>query len=156
MKKEDSPAVTIPPPLIYGFFLGFSILLQKLVPLNRNFFRSDFSEFAGFFLLALCLVFDIPSLIQFFRTRNTIITIRSANTLQTKGLYSISRNPMYTGLLCLYSGLALLVGNWWTLLFIPLVIFILQAYVIRREERYLTRRFGQQFIDYKKHVRRWL
>jgi protein-S-isoprenylcysteine O-methyltransferase Ste14 len=156
MKKEDNPGVSLPPPLVYGLFLGISLLLQKLVPLDKDFFNSNVSKILGFLLLAVCLVFDLPSLIQFFKTKNTLITIRSANSLQTKGLYSISRNPMYTGLLCLYSGLAMMVGNWWTVMFIPFVFFIIQVYVIRREENYLARRFGQQFIDYKKRVRRWL
>jgi protein-S-isoprenylcysteine O-methyltransferase Ste14 len=156
MKKEDSPGISLPPPFVYGFFFGISLLLQKLVPLNKDFFSSDVSKGIGFLLLVVCLVFDLPSLIQFFKTRNTLITIKSANSLQTKGMYSISRNPMYTGLLCLFSSLAFLVGNWWTLLFLPVVVFTIQVYVIRREENYLARRFGQQFIDYKKRVRRWL
>jgi protein-S-isoprenylcysteine O-methyltransferase Ste14 len=156
MKKEDSPGVRIPPPLIYALIFGISLIIQKLVPIGNAFFNTTASRIVGFLLLAICLVFDLPSLIQFFKTKNTIITIKSANSLQTKGLYSISRNPMYTGLLCLYSSLAMLVGNWWTVLFIPLVIFIIQVYVILREESYLARRFGQQFIDYKMRVRRWI
>jgi protein-S-isoprenylcysteine O-methyltransferase Ste14 len=156
MKKEDNPGVTLPPPLIYGLFFGMSLLFQKFIPLGEEFLRSDLSRVIGFLLLAVCLVFDLPSLIQFFKTKNTLITIKSANSLQTKGLYSISRNPMYTGLLCLYSSLAFFIGNWWTVLFIPFVFLTIQVYVIRSEENYLTRRFGQQFIDYKKRVRRWL
>jgi protein-S-isoprenylcysteine O-methyltransferase Ste14 len=156
MKKPDSPGVSLPPPLVYGLFFGISLLLQRLIPLDKNFFSTNESEVIGFLFLAVCLVFDLPSLIQFFKTKNTLITIKSANTLQTKGMYAISRNPMYTGLLCLYSSLAFLVGNWWTVLLIPLVFFTIQQYVIRSEENYLTRRFGQQFIDYKKRVRRWL
>ena len=156
MKKEDSPGVSLPPPLVYALFFGISLLIQKQVPIDKAFFNTNASSVIGFLLLAVCLVFDLPSLIQFFKTKNTLITIKSANSLQTNGLYSISRNPMYTGLLCLYSSLAILVGNWWTVLFIPFVFIIIQVYVIRREENYLTRRFGQQFIDYKKQVRRWL
>jgi|WetSurMetagenome_2_1015567.scaffolds.fasta_scaffold106797_2 protein-S-isoprenylcysteine O-methyltransferase Ste14 len=156
MKKEDNPGVSLPPPLIYGLFFGCSLIVQKLVPINKDFFNTSASTAIGIFLLAVCLAFDLPSLIQFFRTKNTIITIKSTNSLQTKGLYSISRNPMYTGLLCLYTSLAMFVGNWWTILLMPFVIFIIQSYVIRREESYLTRHFGQQFIEYTKHVRRWL
>lgn len=156
MKKEDNPGVRIPPPLIYAFLFGISLLFQKLVPIDTSFFNTNVSSIIGFLLLAICLVFDLPSLILFFRTKNTLVTIKPANSLQTRGLYSISRNPMYTGLLCLYTSLAMLAGNWWTVIFIPLVIFVIQLYVIRSEESYLTRRFGQQFIDYKKRVRRWL
>jgi protein-S-isoprenylcysteine O-methyltransferase Ste14 len=156
MKKEDSPGVMLPPPLVYGLVFGISLLLQKFLPLSNDFFNTKTSTVIGLLLLAVCLAFDLPSLIQFFRTKNTLITIKSSNSLQTTGLYSISRNPMYTGLLCLYSSLAMLVGNWWTVLLIPFVFIIIQVYVIRREENYLTRHFGQQYIDYKNRVRRWL
>ena len=63
---------------------------------------------------------------------------------------------MYVSLLLVYTGLSFLIGNWWNLILLPLLVFIVQEYVIKREEKYLDRRFGQQYADYKKRVRRWL
>ncbi len=63
---------------------------------------------------------------------------------------------MYVSLLLVYTGLSFLIGNWWNLILLPLLVFIVQEYVIKREENYLDRRFGQQYADYKKRVRRWL
>ncbi|MGH7668874.1 MAG: methyltransferase family protein, partial [Gemmatimonadaceae bacterium] len=40
-------------------------------------------------------------------------------------------------------------------LLIPLVV-VIQTYAIAREERYLERKFGQQYRDYRRRVRRWI
>jgi protein-S-isoprenylcysteine O-methyltransferase Ste14 len=63
---------------------------------------------------------------------------------------------MYVGLLLVYTGIAMIHGNWWTFLLIPLVIFIITRFVIINEEKYLERAFGQDYMNYKKKVRRWL
>ena len=63
---------------------------------------------------------------------------------------------MYMGLLILYSGIAMLEGNWWAFIFIPLIIIIVQSYVIRGEENYLQRAFGEEYNAYRKKVRRWI
>lgn len=110
----------------------------------------------GTAFIASGLLFNIPALVQFFRTHNTVITIKAATTLQTGGIYAISRNPMYLSLLLIYTGIGFFAGNTWTFLLIPLLVFIITRYVIFREERYLERTFGQAYKDYRKKVRRWI
>jgi protein-S-isoprenylcysteine O-methyltransferase Ste14 len=85
-----------------------------------------------------------------------MITIKAAASLQTKGVYQVSRNPMYLGLALLYLGFTCYFGNWWNVILFPLLLLIVQEFVIKREERYLKRRFGQQYDDYQQIVRRWL
>ena len=85
-----------------------------------------------------------------------MITIKSANSLQTDGVYAITRNPMYLGLLFLYTGIAFFAGNWWTFILIPMVVIIITTYVISREEKYLLDAFGQDYTSYKIKVRRWI
>ncbi|GAB3714419.1 hypothetical protein GCM10027592_54200 [Spirosoma flavus] len=85
-----------------------------------------------------------------------VITSKPARSLQTGGIYSLSRNPMYLGLLLLYAGLSLLIGNVWTMLLLPFLVLIVTRYVIKREERYLERAFGHAYQSYKEKVRRWL
>ena len=90
------------------------------------------------------------------KTKNTPVIIKSASSLQTTGIYSVSRNPMYLSLLLIYTGLAFLIGNWWNIILLPLLFLVVQEYVIKREEKYLERRFGQEYLNYKLKVRRWL
>jgi len=155
-KKKDNPGIFIPPPLIYAAIFFLSILMQKIIPINNSFFDSRNATIAGIVLIVIALLFILPALIKFVQSKNTLVTIKSATSLQTKGIYSLTRNPMYMGLLILYSGIAMLEGNWWTFIFIRLIIIIVQSYVIRGEENYLQRAFGEEYNAYRKKVRRWI
>jgi protein-S-isoprenylcysteine O-methyltransferase Ste14 len=155
-KKKDNPGIFIPPPLIYAAIFFLSILMQKIIPIDNSFFESQNATIAGIVLIVIALLFILPALIKFVQSKNTLVTIKSATSLQTKGIYSLTRNPMYMGLLILYSGIAMLEGNWWAFIFIPLIIIIVQSYVIRGEENYLQRAFGEEYNAYRKKVRRWI
>jgi protein-S-isoprenylcysteine O-methyltransferase Ste14 len=130
--------------------------MQKIIPIDNSFFESQNATIAGIVLIAIALLFILPALIKFAQSENTLVTIKPATSLQTKGIYSLTRNPMYMGLLILYSGIAMLEGNWWAFIFIPLIIIIVQSYVIRGEENYLQRAFGEEYNAYRKKVRRWI
>jgi protein-S-isoprenylcysteine O-methyltransferase Ste14 len=154
--KKDSPGILIPPPLVYVVIYLLSMLIQNMVPLDRSFFFSTIAANLAIVFILLSVVFCITAFIQFIRSKNAIVPIRSASSLQTTGIYSLTRNPMYFGLLMLYLGLAISKGNWWTLMLTPLLILIVQVFIIKREEAYLERAFGQDYCDYKKRVRRWI
>ncbi|MDH7460567.1 isoprenylcysteine carboxylmethyltransferase family protein [Chitinophagaceae bacterium 26-R-25] len=154
--KKDNPGVYIPPPLLYVTTFFVAVLLQKLLPLKKDFFYTAPSKIMGSTIIFIGLLFSFPALRQFFRTKNTLVTIKPSNSLQTTGIYSISRNPMYISLLLIYCGLSFVVGNWWNLILFPFIFLIVQEYVIKREEKYLNRRYGQQYLDYKAKVRRWV
>ena len=154
--KNDNPGIYIPPPLLYVVAFFAAVLIQRLLPLNKAYFYTTTSKLVGSVIILIGFVFSFPSLRQFFKTRNKLVTIKPANSLQTTDIYSVSRNPMYISLLLFYTGLTFIIGNWWNLILLPFLIIIVQEYVIKREERYLERRFGQEYFDYKTKVRRWL
>jgi protein-S-isoprenylcysteine O-methyltransferase Ste14 len=154
--KQDSPGVYIPPPLIYVLIFIAAIFIQKGVYIDDSLFRLKLTRGIGILFLIAAFFFLATSLAKFFKTRNTVILIKPASSLQTSGVYAISRNPMYVGLLFVYLGITCFIGNWWNIILLPLLIFIMQAYVIKSEEKYLERAFGDKFTEYKKRVRRWL
>ncbi|MES1217185.1 MAG: isoprenylcysteine carboxylmethyltransferase family protein [Bacteroidota bacterium] len=154
--KKDSPGVYIPPPLFYVLTFLAGVFMQKKVPLDDTLFHQQLIKIAGVIFLILALFFLIRSLRQFLRTKNTLITVMPANSLQSDGIYAVTRNPMYTGLAIVYLGLTCLIGNWWNLILFPLLVIIVQEFIIRREEKYLERRFGQDYLNYKAKVRRWI
>lgn len=63
---------------------------------------------------------------------------------------------MYVALAFIYLGLGTLISWGWSIVLLPVVLTVVYLYVIRREERYLTAKFGQEYLDYKKRVRRWI
>jgi protein-S-isoprenylcysteine O-methyltransferase Ste14 len=93
---------------------------------------------------------------QFFQSKNTLILIKPASSLQKTGIYGISRNPMYLGLSIVYLGITCFIGNWWNIILSPLLFLIIQEYVIKREEKYLELEFGHQYKEYRRSVRKWL
>lgn len=156
MNTKKHPGVYIPPPLIYAAFFLLSFLMQRMIPLNSAALHQTIFKIAGTLLIAMHFLLSISAIRRFILSKNTLVTIKPAHSLQTSGIYSFTRNPMYLSLVCLYSGLAIFFGNWWTLILLPLLIAIVQLYVIKREEEYLQQAFGSYYDEYKKRVRRWI
>ncbi len=155
-QKKDHPGVYPPPPLFYAVIFFLSILLQKNIPFPDIFFKSSAAQYLAITMIGMGIVCSLPAIITFLKTKNTLVTILPATSLQTKGIYNITRNPMYLGLLFVYTGIAFLKGNWWTFILIPLLIFIITHFVIKKEENYLSRAFDPEYAAYKKRVRRWI
>jgi protein-S-isoprenylcysteine O-methyltransferase Ste14 len=156
MRAKEHPGVYVPPPLIYAAFFLCSLLLQKLWPLNKGWLYSATSHIIGWILTGFYFVLAFIAIRQFIVSKNTIVTVKPATTLETGGIYAFTRNPMYLSLILLYCGLACLLGNWWTFILLPFLIIVIQLYVIRREEHYLHTSFGAQYDAYRKRVRRWI
>lgn len=154
--NSDSPGVYIPPPLFYAVIFLVAFFIQKIVVINDSLFHSNIAKIVGVSLFVIALLFLVTSLRTFFKSKNTLMLIRPASSLQITGIYHISRNPMYVGLAIVYLGIACFIGNWWHLILFPLLLLFVQAFIIHREEKYLFRRFGQEYLDYKAKVRRWL
>jgi protein-S-isoprenylcysteine O-methyltransferase Ste14 len=56
----------------------------------------------------------------------------------------------------IYTGIASLANALWAILLLPMALLVIQRGVIEREERYLERKFGDEYLSYKAHVRRWI
>ena len=76
----------------------------------------------------------------------------NANNLVTGGIYSTCRNPMYLGNLLILFGFGIYANSsFFTLVIFPVFVFIYYS-IIKAEEQFLTKRFGQKYIDYKQKV----
>jgi protein-S-isoprenylcysteine O-methyltransferase Ste14 len=72
------------------------------------------------------------------------------------GPFRFSRNPIYLAFFGVQLGIALWIGSLWMAATLIPAAALISGIVVRREERYLERRFGQQYADYRNSVRRWL
>jgi protein-S-isoprenylcysteine O-methyltransferase Ste14 len=154
--KKDSPGVYIPPPLLYILIFLLALFIQKRAGINDSLFHLQITRWIGILLLIVAVFFLFASLRKFLRSKNTLVLIKAASSLQTDGIYGISRNPMYVGLLFVYLGIACFIGNWWNIILFPFLLLVVQEYIIKREESYLGRAFGEKYRAYKSVVRRWL
>jgi protein-S-isoprenylcysteine O-methyltransferase Ste14 len=85
-----------------------------------------------------------------------IRTDKPVPRLTTEGPFRYSRNPSYLALAMIYAGIASVRNSLWVILLLPLVVMVIQREVIGREERYLERAFGEEYVAYKAQVRRWV
>jgi protein-S-isoprenylcysteine O-methyltransferase Ste14 len=91
------------------------------------------------------------------RAADTTIRIdKPVSSLVQEGPFRYTRNPGYVSLAMIYAGIAALRNALWAILFLPLVLIVIQRQVIEREERYLERTFGEEYLAYKARVRRWV
>lgn len=85
-----------------------------------------------------------------------VIELAPQKKLITTGPYRISRNPLYLGgNVFIFVGAALVLGSPTALALIALHLPLVDLF-IRREERQLERTFGEEWVQYKDHVRRWV
>ena len=81
---------------------------------------------------------------------------RPATAIVTGGPYRFTRNPIYVGFTLMYVGIFALANALLPILLLPAVQQLMRRGVIEREERYLERKFGDEYLQYKERVRRWI
>lgn len=75
--------------------------------------------------------------------------------LVTGGIYSLSRNPAFLGFDLMYLGVLLLFANPLLLLFTAFAMVMLHLQILQ-EEKFMERRFGMEYVQYKRHVARYI
>ena len=152
--EQDNPGIKIPPPLIYLLALLLGLVLDRRahVPfLPRGVAR----------VLRWPLVGGGMALATWFaRTmrgaETTLRTDKPVSRVVQDGPFRYSRNPGYLFLAMIYAGIAILRNALWAILLLPLLLFVTKRELIEREERYLERTFGEEYLAYKRRVRRWV
>lgn len=100
----------------------------------------------------------LAAIVSFRRARTTVDPRRPEETsaVVSSGIYRITRNPMYLGVLLVLLAWALRLGSAAALLGPPAFLLYIDRFQIRPEERLLTQRFGSLYTEYRAKVRRWI
>ena len=98
------------------------------------------------------------SAFSILRRKTTLspLSPEKSSTVVTTGLYAVSRNPIYLGLLLVLVGWCLYLANWAAALLLPAFVAYMNRFQIAPEERALSARFGAEFDAYRTSVRRWI
>jgi protein-S-isoprenylcysteine O-methyltransferase Ste14 len=152
--KRDTSGVKLPPPLVYLAGLAIGFLLEWLWPsaLLSGFLGALF----GYTIIALSLILFAACLWEFYQARTPVDHGHATRTIIESGPYRFSRNPIYVSMTLLVIGIALASGSLWVLLMSAPSVYIVHRFVILKEEAYLEARFGQDYLNYKAKVRRWV
>nr|WP_286086864.1 isoprenylcysteine carboxylmethyltransferase family protein [Halomonas sp. S3-1-1] len=94
-----------------------------------------------------------------FRSAGTTVDPRVPNqsvSLVVRGVYRISRNPMYVGFLLVLSAWVIFLSNLASLVLLPAFVIYMNRFQIVPEERHMREKFGEAYRQYEAKVRRWV
>lgn len=142
------------PPLVYMTSLASGAVMHLAMPLP--FLPATLAGALGVPLVAVAIALFSYSVAQ-FRAAGTPVPARKPTTVIVRtGPYHFSRNPIYLAFSVFQLGIAISVNSVWLLATLVGAVALIHYVVIPREEQYLERKFGAQYLDYKAAVRRWL
>ena len=152
--EPDNPGIKVPPPLIYLLPLLLGLILDRKAHLP--FLPRGVVRIVGWPLIGCGALIGVWWRKTMRDADAPVRTDRPVPRLTTAGPFGYSRNPDYLSLAMIYAGLAALRNSLWAILPLTLVLYVIQREVIGREERYLERTFGEEYLAYKARVRRWV
>jgi protein-S-isoprenylcysteine O-methyltransferase Ste14 len=153
-KRRRHAAVKFPPPAIFVLLILLGFALGFLMPLGTG--LPPALAALGYVFVAAGIAIALIVAGAFKRANTAIEPWKPTTSLVTDGLYAWSRNPIYAGF-CLFNlGVGIAANNLWIVLSIFAGAWLVYKVAIEKEERYLEREFGQEYLDYKTRVRRWL
>jgi protein-S-isoprenylcysteine O-methyltransferase Ste14 len=152
--RGDTAGVIAPPPLIYLGALGLGFGLDAAIGTGSLPFTVAAPLGAASIITGTGLLRSFLS--AFRRAQTPVDPYTPSEAIVTDGPYRLTRNPAYLGMGLTYAGIAIVARAPWALVPLPVAIAVIDRGVIVREERYLERRFGKPYLDYKRRVRRWI
>lgn len=153
-EASDNPGLIAPPPLIYAGALATGLLANRLHPIP--FLPRSLRKAAGPSLILGGLAIGLLGFREMRRAGTSPDPSKPTSAIVSDGPYRFTRNPLYVGMTLIYSGITALANALPAALLLPSVLYLMRRGVIEREERYLERKFGEEYTRYKEQVRRWI
>ena len=153
---KDHANIVAHPPVIFGIVLALGYLLHKCFPLAIMSHAGSLSKVQAGILFVIAGIIMASSTRLMLRKRTDPRPDRPTTTIVTEGFFRYSRNPLYLSLMLICSGIAVYANSLWLVFLLPLLFVGLERGVVLREEKYLEGKFGDEYLQYKKKVRRWI
>ena len=134
----------------------FSVVIIQLLSIffDWNIMPSG-ARFTGFCIAGIGDIFFLISVIYMKDSWRAGIPEKDKTKLVTDGIYKFSRNPAFVGFDFMYIGILLMFFNIGTLLFSLFSIMMLHLQILQ-EEKYMAKTFGEEYLEYKKKVFRYI
>ena len=144
----------IQPPTIFAALLVLSAALHYSYPTRQV--ADPPWAFVGFLLIGLGVILNLWADSLFKRRKTTVKPREMPTALVISGPFRISRHPMYLGMATILLGEAVVFGSLASFSFPLIFAGLMEALFIRREEEMLEEAFGEEYLDYRRRVRRWI
>ena len=157
-EQRDAAAVRVFPPAVPLFTILLGVGLKRLWPLDLGFPPPVPLNYiiGGGIIVAAILGLGWRSVSLMRGTGQSENPYKPTTQIVTQGPYRFTRNPMYLQMVLVCIGFAIILWNVWILLLSPVCALALTWLAILPEEKYLERKFGEEYLSYKRKVRRWI
>jgi protein-S-isoprenylcysteine O-methyltransferase Ste14 len=142
------------PPLVYLMSIVVGTLIHLAAPLP--FVPRTLAVPLGASLVVAAIALFSFSVAKFQAAGTPVPARKPTTAIVRAGPYRFSRNPIYLAFSVFQLGIAIWLNSVWLLATLGAALGLMHFVVIPREEQYLERRFGAEYLDYKAAVRRWL
>lgn len=146
----------IPPLLIMAISGIISWLISIYTPSSEWLVNIQIAATSFFFVTGSLFLLSSLSLFRKNKTTVNPLEPKTTSVIVIDGIYSVSRNPMYVGMLLYLLSWGLYLSNYFSILMSTGFIFYINIFQIIPEEKILTQQFGQQYKKYQSQVRRWI
>jgi protein-S-isoprenylcysteine O-methyltransferase Ste14 len=150
----DNPGVIAPPPLIYLGALVAGLLANRRY--RFPFLPRRAARTVGPLLVACGLAVGFLGSRAMRRAGTDLDPYKPTTAVVTEGPFRFTRNPLYLCMTLIYGGISAFANALAPILLLPIVLRLMRHGVIEREERYLERKFGDEYLQYKAKVPRWI
>jgi len=141
------------PPTLVAYSLILIVLFYFVLP-TYNIIPFPFN--LGGLILVFMAVSVTGKARDLHKKYATTLKISESSHLINEGIFTKTRNPMYLGMSLLLLGIGICFGNLFSMI-IPLIFAVVVSIVtIPKEEKLLDETFGEEYVKYKKEVRRWI
>ena len=146
--------IRIPPPILVLVLVISNFFSSKKIDL----IHLPNQDLISIITLLIGVLILINPIVKFIKSKTTIdpIKFKKVNKLITSGIYQYSRNPMYLGLLMIVISTSIFYLNIFSITTPFLFYCWINRFQIKREEIFLTEKFGKEYILYKTNTRRWI
>ena len=146
--------IKIPPPILVMILVISNYFSSKKIDL----ILLPNQDLISIIILLIGMLILINPIFKFIKSKTTIdpIKFKKVNKLITSGIYKYSRNPMYLGLLMIVISTSIFYLNIFSITTPFFFYFWINRFQIKREEIFLTEKFGKEYSLYKSKTRRWM
>ena len=146
--------IKIPPPILVMILVSSNYFSSKKIDL----IHLPNQDLISIIILLIGILILINPIFKFIKSKTTIdpIKFKKVNKLIISGIYKYSRNPMYLGLLMIVISTSIFFLNILSITTPFLFYCWINRFQIKREEIFLTEKFGEEYMSYKIKTRRWI
>jgi len=154
--SSDRPSDIPWPPILIVAVIAGAIVLSRAAPLAWPGLDDSAAHYIGLGMGALGILLLVAAIVTLRQAGTTLRPHAAATALVTTGPYRRFRNPIYLAYCLMLFGLAEMTKDVWFVVAAIVFGLLVTWLAILPEERYLERRFGRAYLDYKAKSRRWI